>query len=294
MNEQQFQLPPDWNVSEADFSSYARAMAEPEPYKLHEDARKKETTPKGTLHAFTLEDCLTYPKVSHDYWLYVPAQYEGSTPANLIVFLDGLLYEEQCHVSTVLDNLIDTGDLPPTIAVFIAPGPNGPGLPIYGGNDNRSIEYDSANEAYGTFLETELLPIIEEEYVISKDSTHRAICGYSSGGLAAFGTAWFKPHLFNKLLLNSASFTNIRGGHEFLTKVRTEDKRPLKIWLGTGKKDLNVIFGNWKIANEYMASSLAYKGYEHQLHISEGGHTLHYLSSVLPDVLRWLFSNHKP
>ena len=41
MNEQQFQLPPDWNVPEADFSSYARAMAEPEPYKLHEDARKK-------------------------------------------------------------------------------------------------------------------------------------------------------------------------------------------------------------------------------------------------------------
>lgn len=60
--------------------------------------------------------------------------------------------------------------------------------------------------------------------------------------------------------------------------------------MSVGKKDLNIVFGDLKQANEYMASSLEYMSYEYQFHLTEGGHNLKYGSSMLPETLRWIFN----
>ena len=72
-----------------------------------------------------------------------------------------------------------------------------------------------------------------------------------------------------------------------------EEKRPIRVWLSVGKNDLDIVFGNWKLANEYIASSLAYKEYDYQFHMSEGSHNLQFGASVLPDTLRWIFHDWK-
>jgi len=41
----------------------------------------------------------------------------------------------------------------------------------------------------------------------------------------------------------------------------------VRVWLSFAKKDPDIVFGNWKLVNEYMASSLAYKEYDYQFHM---------------------------
>ena len=48
----------------------------------------KEPVPKGiiTQHKWSSK---VFPGTERDYWLYVPAQYDGNTPACVMVFQDG-------------------------------------------------------------------------------------------------------------------------------------------------------------------------------------------------------------
>ena len=266
---------------------------ESEPYKMTGDSLRQDGIPQGELLEAFLPNSTVYPDVHHDYWIYIPAQYRKSEPAALMIFLDGLSYVNGANAAIVLDNLIAKGNLPITVALFVDPGDKGPGIPIYGGNDNRSVEYDSIDDTYARFLESDLLPHASQVCSITDDPDLRLICGVSSGGLAAFATAWNRPDLFRKVISHSGSFTAIRGGEIFPTLIRREPKKPLRIWLSVGKKDLDVVFGNWRIANEYMASSLEYRGYDYQFHLSEGSHNLQFPASVLPETLRWMFRDYK-
>jgi len=277
------------NISLKDQISYERAN-EDEPYELKGDSLIKTDVEKGTLLECCLIDSKIYPGVCHKYKIYIPANYDDSIPASLILFLDGHSYIKHANAPIVLDNLISKGDIPPTIAIFLEPGDKGPGLPIYGGNDNRSFEYDKVDQQFVSFLERELLSLIEKEYLITTDAKKRIICGFSSGGIAAFNAAWNRPDLFGNVISHSGSFIAIRGGEMFPTLIRKENKKPLKIWMSAGKKDLDIVFGDLKQANEYMASSLEYMGYEYQFHLTEGGHNLKYGSSMLPETLRWIFN----
>jgi enterochelin esterase family protein len=207
-----------------------------------------------------------------------------------MVFQDGESYlGSEINVPLVFDNLIHSQELPVTIGLFVNPGDKGPGTPVYGGNDNRSIEYDSLGDCYARFLIEELLPEIGKRYRITADPDGRAICGISSGGLCAFNVAWERPDAFRKVVSHCGSFADIRGGHNYPSMVRKSEKKPLRIWLQSGLRDVNVIFGNWPLANQEMASALAYRDYDYQFIFGEGGHTLSQGGALFPDTLRWLW-----
>ena len=58
-------------------------------YHLGPDSLEQEGVPKGKINGpFTLPS-QAYPGTSHTYWVYVPAQYDASTPASLMIFNDG-------------------------------------------------------------------------------------------------------------------------------------------------------------------------------------------------------------
>src|SRR5204863_6445513 len=66
-----------------------------------------------------------YPSTTRNYWVYVPAQYDGKTPASLMVFQDGHFFVNQTgeyRIPVVFDNLIFRREMPVTLAVFINPG----------------------------------------------------------------------------------------------------------------------------------------------------------------------------
>ena len=275
-----------------DLASFARSLSIPDPYALGEESLPSEGVPAGRLRAGVCPPGAIYPGVPHDFTVYVPAQYDAATPAALMVCMDGARYlGAEINVPAVLDNLIAAGAVPPTVAVFVQPGATGPGLPVYGGGDNRSVEYDSLGDDYVRFLLDELLPAAVGDLNISTDPARRISCGLSSGAMCAFNAAWERPDVFGKVISHCGSYVNIRGGHTMASKVRSSPARPLEVFLQTGDNDLDILFGNWRHANQEMAASLVYRGYRHQLVIGKGGHSLKHGGAIFPDTLRWLWQS---
>jgi len=257
--------------------------------------------PKGRLLPGTLEDSLFYPGVKHDYWLYVPAQYDGSEPASFLLVYDGgfeVLDREtgrqlpQVAVATMLDNLIAEGKLPVTIALFAHFGVPGPGQPVFGFNEgvvNRSLEYDTASDWHARYVTEELMPHALKGWKISADPEDHAVCGMSSSGIAAFTTAWFKPDVFRKVYNASPSFADIRFGIIWPYAIRMQDKRPLKVYTVTGKRDLDIVFGSWPNGSYDVSCALRWRGYEHQAYWSEAGHNRRVYTRMMSPALQWLF-----
>ncbi|KPV48390.1 hypothetical protein SE17_38335, partial [Kouleothrix aurantiaca] len=147
--------------------------------------------PRGTITRASWTSSAIYPGTARDYWLYVPQQYAAAQPACLMIFQDGERYLRPAfNANFVFDNLIHRGEMPVTLGLFINAGSPGPGNPVYGGDDNRSFEYDSLGDAYARFLLEEILPPIQAQYAITSNPAGRALCGYSSGGICAFTAAW--------------------------------------------------------------------------------------------------------
>ena len=95
-------------------------------YSLTPDSEKQPGVPEGKISEHTWTSRI-YPGTVRDYWVYVPAQYDGSKPAAVMVFQDGRGMKntegDRAWMSPiVLDNLIYRGEMPVTIAIFIDPG----------------------------------------------------------------------------------------------------------------------------------------------------------------------------
>ena len=278
------------NITDKDIEAFVYSKPENESYELGEDSKKKEDVPEGTITKYHLSDSGVYPGTERDYWVYVPKQYDPSKSAGLMVFQDGALYLfEMMQANVVLDNLIHKNELPVVIAVFINPGDKGPGMPIYRGVGNRSFEYDSATDLYSKFLTKEILPGIEGNYNVTDDPEGRAIVGISSGAVCAFNAAWHRPDVFGKVVCHCGSFVNIRGADKFPELIRQSPAKPIKVFLQSGEKDLNIIFGSWAIKNKEMAAALEYSGYNHKFVFGSGGHSLKHGASIFPETLRWLW-----
>ena len=279
-------------VSPLDRPSYQRSRDNMDMYPIHTDAQA-QGNPQGVITEGYFTSETTYPGVRYKYWVYVPVQYDPGKPANLIVFLDGHDYlsnERDADAPTILDNLIAKGEIPVTVALFITPGDKGPGMPIYGGSGNRSVEYDSVDDRYARFLIEELMPVTVGEYNLSANPADRCIYGISSGANCALGVAWHRNDCFGKVILASGSFANIRGGHIWPFVIRSHEKKDIKAYLTVGELDLNIIFGDWVRISRDMAGAFKYRDYEHILTIHKSGHTGKVMHSQLPDILRWLWN----
>ena len=282
-------------MPEQDVPRFAGSLSIDEPYSPGSDAQLCEGVPSGLLSARTCAPGRIYPGVAHAYTVYVSAQVTAGRPAALLVFQDGDRYlGDEARAPVVIDNLVAQGAMPPAVAVFVNPGAQGPGLPLYGGSDNRSIEYDSLGDAYVRFLLEELLPEATRGLNVSIDPAQRAIVGLSSGGACAFNAAWERPGAFGKVVSHCGSFVDIRGAHQLAPTVRRGPAKALKVFLQTGEHDLNIVFGDWVQANRDLASALAYRGIEHRLVVGCGGHSLRHGGAIFPETLRWLWSANNP
>ena len=257
------------------------------------EAHPGPDVPRGTVREFLHWDrTRIYEGTVRDVWVYVPEQLEYTTAPSLMVFLDGDLYLDPngpVRTTAVLDSLIHAGELPPTVAVFVMPGRRA-GMTEDEATINRSVEYDSVTPTHVRFLVDELLPFAESEVGVrfTEDPARRLICGISSGGICAFNAAWHDPSAFGRVLSHVGSFVNIRGGHNYPYLIRSTPRKPLRVFLQSGERDLNIIFGNWPLANQLMASGLEYAGYEYRYVFGEGGHSLYHGGAIFADSLRWL------
>ena len=278
------------DAMEKDRAFFAANMELVEPYTLGTDSFVHPGVPSGAVSKHHWVSRSIYPGVERDYWLYVPQQVDAATPACLMVFQDGDLYlGPQVNAGIVLDNLIHAGEIPVMVGLFVAPGDRGPGNRIYGGTDNRSYEYDSLGDRYARFLIEELLPEVERSYTFTADPKGRAICGFSSGGICAFTAAWERPDVFGRVISHCGSFADMDGGHVYPTRIRQTEAKPIRVFLQSGARDLDIFAGSWPLGNQEMAAALAYREYDYRFVFGEGGHTLRHAASIFPDTLRWLW-----
>ena len=266
-------------------------------YELGPESQRQDGVPQGTVtvHTWTSQ---VFEGTTREYHVYIPAQYDGSEPACLMVFQDGHAYvseDGQMRVPVVFDNLIHQGDLPVIIGLFINPGHKQETQPDNRWRaNNRSFEYDTLSDQYARFVIEELLPHVKQEHKLnlSDDPQDRAICGMSSGGICAFTAAWHHPEWFHKVLSHIGSFTNIRGGHHYEAMIRKTDRKPIRVFLQDGENDLNNEHGNWWLANLQMDSALAFKEYDYKFVAGKGRHSGAHGGAILPDSLRWLWRDH--
>ena len=266
-------------------------------YKLGPDSQVQAGVPQGKVAQGKWVSEKVFPGTERDYWVYIPAQYDGTKPACLMVFQDGGNYAKtdgQFRAPVVFDNLIHKKEMPVTIGVFLNPGNIPAAQPDQKGRSNRSFEYDSLGDQYARFLIEEALPGLCERHQLklTDDPEGRSTCGISSGGICAFTVAWERPDQFRRVISHIGSFTNIRGGHVYPALIRKTEKKPLRIFLQDGSTDLDNLHGNWPLANQQMASSLKFKGYDYQFEYGDGGHNGKHGGMLLPDSLRWLWKDY--
>jgi enterochelin esterase family protein len=263
-------------------------------YKPAAEAQSQDGVPRGEVRHGTFEQSQVFPGTSREYWVYVPQQYDASKPACLMVFFDGGAYlkpDGAVRATVVFDNLIANGEIPVTIGLFVSPGTIKATQPEAKDRSNRSFEYDSLGDANARFLIDELLPAATKDLNITSDPAGRALCGMSSGGIAAFTVAWERPDSFRKVISHIGSFVNIRGGYVYPALIRKSKKepKPLRVFLQEGSNDLDNLHGNWPLANQDMAAALKFAGYDYEFVMGVGAHSPKHGGAIFPDTLRWLW-----
>jgi enterochelin esterase-like enzyme len=277
------------------------------PFTGAPETRSQPDVPKGTVHETMLSSTTStiYPTdvasdqtFNRNLRVYVPNGYVEGTPLPFMVVQDGSSYAGR--LITVLDNMIADGQLPAMAAIFINPGPgDGPG-------SQRGLEYDTVSDTYVNFIESEILPKVQQDYDVelTDDPEGRATFGCSSGGSAAFTMGWFRPDLYRRILTYSGTFVNQapsadypHGAWEYHENLIPDNEpRPLRVFLQCGSNDNGANasaggFRNWVLANQGMAAALAAKGYHYRFIYAEGaGHCDGgVISQTLPDAMRWLW-----
>ncbi len=139
---------------------------------------------------------------SVNYRVYTPAGYAAEQLSNLpVVYVtDGHEYAAD-HLGSmivVLDNLIDSGALQPTMAVFIDPRD-----PISG--QNRRAQQYTGNASFASFVADELVPLVDGAYRTDARASSRTILGTSLGGVnsAYFGAT--RSDVFENIAIQSPS-----------------------------------------------------------------------------------------
>lgn len=267
--------------------------AEPEgEYRPSPESKVQTDIPQGVITQYSWNNSKIFKGSERDYWVYVPAQYDPNTPTALMVFQDGAAFLDNTVIATipVLDNLIHRGEIPVMIGLFVNSGkhPDEP-VPANIAYQTRQVEYDTQSDRYARLLIEEIIPAVKKHHNITDDPNQRAIGGSSSGAMAAWTVAWERPDQFRKVLSFIGSFADVHGGHNAPFKVRKEPPKPIRIFLQSGSDDHNIEYGDWALANQTMASALAFANYDYRFVYGNGQHDAKHANAILPDALRWLW-----
>jgi sugar lactone lactonase YvrE/enterochelin esterase-like enzyme len=250
--------------------------------------------PIGEVTKYTFDSSKIFPGTVRDYWVYVPQQYDGTKPACVFVFQDGLKF----NAPKVFDELIAKKEMPVTIGVFIMHGrtvaPNDNAMDRF----NRSFEYDGMGDNYARFLLDELLPDVEKKttkdgraILLSKDGNDRAIAGSSSGAVCAFTAAWERPDAFSRVFSSIGTYVALRGANEYPSYIRKYEPKPLRVFLEDGENDLNIYAGDWWMVNQEMERAMIFSGYEVNHKWGTGGHDAKLANVVFPEATKWLWKD---
>ena len=205
-------------------------------------------------------------------WVYTPAGYPNvCTPdCDLLLAFDGADYQRAIPLPAILDSLIASGKMHPTVALLVDNG------------ESAARLSDLANSRrFVSFVGDELVPRARQRFRISHDPRRSIITGSSAGGLAALYIAFERPDLFGNVLSQSAALWRGAEGsndtpYEWLTKqYAAAPKRDVRIFLDVGALETRGALGgaapSIRDANRRLRDVLAAKGYHVEFMQVPGG-----------------------
>ncbi len=176
-------------------------------YVFPQETVRQAGDPQGTLtgNITTFSTNLGY---NVNYRVYTPAGYDSQSLTSLpVVYVtDGHEYlaDYLGSMVVVLDNLINSRDLRPTMAVFIDPRD-----PSNQSNNRRATEY-TGNPNFANFVADELAALVDNAYRTDASPSGRTILGTSLGGVNSAYFGGTRSDVFENIAVQSPSnFPNI-------------------------------------------------------------------------------------
>lgn len=188
----------------------------PDAPSLRESNPPVKGNPRGAV-SDTVTIKSKYMSGDRFYKVYTPPNFDPASADKygVVVLTDGQAYSGRdsfVPAPNILDNLINSGRIPPMIAVFV---------------DNTAIRGKemSLNQPYADFLAKELMPTVRKAYPAMSRSAKRTIIGGSSlGGLTASFAGLTESATFGNVLSMSGAYW-VTGEH---TDFVTGDQVPIE------------------------------------------------------------------
>ena len=212
-------------------------------------------------------------------WVYTTGESDAEQRP-LAILLDGQFWANQMPIAGPLQQLTDTGKLPPAVYLFID----------IIDREHRSRELP-CNPQFWQAVQQELLPQVAQWAPYRQQADSTLVAGQSFGGLASVFAALHFPETFGNALSLSGSFWWPERGnpHGWLLQALDSGlapKQPLRFWLEAGKREGLILQ-----ANQQLEQKLTAAGYQVNYLPVEGGHDALCWRGGLLDGLQALWRN---
>jgi enterochelin esterase-like enzyme len=206
--------------------------------------------------------------------VYTPPNYQPSLEYNTLYLLHGISGDETewqriAAVEHVLDNLWDDGEMQPMIVVM----PNGRAAPNDDGADGdgdvlSALAHPEAFDKFTDELLTDIVPLIESKYAVTKDREARGLAGFGMGASQALNIGLTHLDTFAWV----GSFSAWPGHRPPAELIPNEDQRDKlrALYVSCGDKDRLLT-----VTQDLHAALKAAK-VDHLYHIGPGGHDGNY------------------
>ncbi len=135
--------------------------------------------------------------------VYLPGGYDESTASYPVVYFVPWPFNDWQHgtnIQNMLDGLISSGQIPPTIVVFAATT----GDPYV---DSECVDSFDGTSMVETYLTTKLPNWVDTTYRTIPDAHHRAVLGFSQGGFCSTMLVSRHPDVFNQAVAFGGYYT---------------------------------------------------------------------------------------
>lgn len=157
---------------------------------------RDESVPQGKLVQGIIKSKALHQQ--RPYTVYLPYDYsEQDVLYPSVYFHDGNDYLTMGEATTILDNLIHQGSLPPLVAVFVSP-------------IDREREYN-CSDVFTSFFCDELVPELHQRYSLDTTPASRCVIGPSLGGLISLYMASRRSDTFGLVCAQSTVTNSVNG-----------------------------------------------------------------------------------
>jgi enterochelin esterase-like enzyme len=179
------------------------ALASTEPW------RAAVPTGQGRVVSFTLPSPWSGRSRLSTVWIYLPPGYDSGAQRYPVIYTvpwDLTHWAMGIHVTSLLDQAITSGELPPSIVAFVnlAGGP----FPT----SECANSYDGREYA-DTYVSTTVIRAVDSRFRTIADPRARTIAGFSQGGFCAANLLLRHPDVFRQAVIFSGYFVaGLRSG----------------------------------------------------------------------------------